>query len=233
MRLRQRHGTRAVPMAANSVDSLDDCSSAEVEVALAPDSEVEPNGAVSETKSAATLSNNLNAEDVEDESRARDGRLWTRVLVFGALPAMVMIAAVAAGFAKYQAYNATETARAETESVQAASQATVEMLSYNPDTVEQDLAKARDDLTGTFRDSYEQLTNDVVIPGAKKDRISAVATVPAAASVSASPRHAVVIVFVNQTTVAGDSPPTNTASSVRISLDRIDGNWLISDFTPI
>ena len=48
-----------------------------------------------------------------------------------------------------------------------------------------ELHAARDLLTGDFRDSYTSLTNDVVIPGAKQKQISAVATVPAAASVSA------------------------------------------------
>ena len=43
----------------------------------------------------------------------------------------------------------------------------------------------------------------MVIPGAKEKQISAVATVPAAASVSAEPNHAVVLVFVNQTVVVG------------------------------
>ena len=61
------------------------------------------------------------------------------------------------------------------------------LLSYQPDTVDKDLGAARDRLTGAFKDSYTQLIHDVVIPGAKKQRIAAVATVPAAASVSATP----------------------------------------------
>src|ERR1700730_4942359 len=54
------------------------------------------------------------------------------------------------------------------------------MLSYQPDTVEKDLAVARDQLTGAFRDSYTSLTRDVVVPGAKDKQVPAVATVPAA-----------------------------------------------------
>ena len=71
-------------------------------------------------------------------------------------------------------------------SLQAAKDSTIAMLSYKPDTVEQQLGAARDLLTGDFRDSYTSLTHDVVIPGAKEKQISAVATVPAAASVSAT-----------------------------------------------
>ena len=84
-----------------------------------------------------------------------------------------------------------------------------------------------------FRDSYTSLTNDVVIPGAKQKQISAVATVPAVASVSADPRHAVVLVFVNQTVIVGQDAPTDTASSVRVTMDKAGGRWLISKFDPV
>jgi Mce-associated membrane protein len=102
--------------------------------------------------------------------------------------------------------------------------------SYQPDTVEKDLEAARDRLTGTFWESYTRLIHDVVVPGAKQKHIPAVATVPAATSVSACPNHAVALVFVNQTAAVGTDPPTDTASSVRITLDKIDGHWLFSGF---
>jgi Mce-associated membrane protein len=107
------------------------------------------------------------------------------------------------------------------------------MLSYKPDSVDKDLTTARDRLNGTFRDSYTQLIHDVVIPGAKQKQILAKATVPAAASVSANEKHAVVLVFVNQTITVGNDPPTDTASSVRVTLDKVGGHWLISQFDPV
>lgn len=108
---------------------------------------------------------------------------------------------------------------------QAASQA--------PDTVQHDLESARSRLTGTFLDAYTQLTHDVVIPGAQQKQISAVATVAAAASVSTSADRAVVLLFVNQTITVGKDAPTTAASSVRVTLDNINGRWLISQFEPI
>jgi Mce-associated membrane protein len=122
---------------------------------------------------------------------------------------------------------------ARIESVQAAKDSAVKMLSYNPDTVEQQLNDARSLMTGEFRDQYTSLINDVVIPGAKEKRISAVASVPAAASVSADPNHAVVLVFVNQTVVVGQDAPTDTASSVRVTLEKIGDHWLIAKFDPV
>lgn len=59
------------------------------------------------------------------------------------------------------------------------------------------------------------------------------ATVPAAASVSATGEHAIVLLFVNQTIIVSQDPPTSTASSVRVTLDKVDGRWLISRFDPV
>jgi Mce-associated membrane protein len=60
-----------------------------------------------------------------------------------------------------------------------------------------------------------------------------VATVPAAASISASANHAVVLLFVNQTLIIGQDAPTTTASSVRVVLDKVGDHWLISGFDPV
>jgi Mce-associated membrane protein len=158
---------------------------------------------------------------------------WSRVLAFGVLPALALTFAIAAGWAKWQDSSARNADRASIESVQAAKDGAVALLSYRPDTVEQQLSSARDLLTGIFRDSYTSLTNDVVIPGAKQQQISAVATVPAAASVSADPNHAVALVFVNQTVIVGKDAATDTASSVRVTLDKVGNRWLIAGFDPV
>jgi Mce-associated membrane protein len=162
---------------------------------------------------------------------------WARVFAYGVLPALVLLLAMGAGFLKWMDTTAriddvTDSKSVAREAMQAAKDSTVALLSYKPDTVEQQLHAARDLLTGDFRDSYTSLTNDVVIPGAKQKQISAVATVPAVASVSADARHAVVLVFVNQTVVVGQDAPTDTASSVQVTMDKIGDRWLISKFEP-
>ena len=70
-------------------------------------------------------------------------------------------------------------------------------------------------------------------PGRQQKQISATATVPAAASTSATAGHAVVLLFVNQAIIVGRDAPTSTASSVRVTLDKVDGRWLISRFDPV
>lgn len=185
----------------------------------------------------AIIEETKDAEDPEPEAKEsakpRTRISWSRVLALGLLPALTMLLAATAAFLKWQDSSSRESAVARIESVQAARDSTTALLSYRPDTADRDLGAARDRLTGSFRDSYTSLTHDVVIPGAKQKQISAVATVPAAASVSATPNHAVVLVFVNQTVIVGQDAPTATASSVRVTLDKVGGRWLISQFDPI
>lgn len=172
------------------------------------------------------------SESAEAEKPKRQIQ-WARVFAYGVLPVLALLLALAAGYLKWVDNSVRDSDRARDSSVQAAQDSTIALLSYKPDTVEKQLTAARDRLTGDFRDSYTSLTNDVVIPGAKQKQISAVATVPAAASVSAAPNEAVVLVFVNQTVIVGHDAPTDTASSVRVTLDKIGGRWLISKFDPV
>ena len=174
--------------------------------------------------------------DAGDESSIASGKRrirWGRMLAYGALPALALVLAMGVGYAKWMESSARESRLAATESVRVATDDMVALLSYKPDTVDRDLGAARDRLTGDFKNSYTGLIHDLVIPGSKQKQITALANVPAAASVSASPNHAVVLVFVNQTVTVGNDPPANTASSVQVTLDKIGGRWLISQFEPV
>ena len=158
---------------------------------------------------------------------------WPRVAAYGVLPGVALLLALAAGFLKYVDNSVRSSDIARAESMQVAKDSTIALLSYQPDKVKDQLNDARNLLTGDFQESYTSLINDVVIPGAEQKKISAVATVPAAASVSAEPNHAVVLVFVNQTVVVGADAPTDTASSVKVTLDKHGDKWLISEFQPV
>ena len=164
-------------------------------------------------------------------SRRTNDRL--RVVAFGVLPALVIVLGAGAGFLRWQdtSHRAVEAARVE--SMAAARDATVAILSYKADSVEQDLHSARDRLTGNFLESFTDLVDKVVIPGAREKRISATAQVPAVASVSATEKHAVALAFVDQTVTIDGGAPSGSASSVRVTLDKIDDRWLISGFDPV
>ena len=173
------------------------------------------------------------AADAAEAPVERGSRFsWTRLLVV-ALPALALIIALGVGYLKWLDGTARESRAAAEASVRAASESTIAILSYKPETVDRDLKAAAERLTAGFRQQYTQLVNDVVAPGAKQQHITAVATVPAAASVSATGKHAVALVFVDQTTTIGNDAPTQTTSSVRVSLEQVDGRWLISQFDPV
>lgn len=187
-----------------------------------------------EETAAADDIESVDSESVEEPGDAPKRRsTWTRVVAFAVLPAIALGLALGAGYLKWRDNTVRDGEIAAVSSVQAAKDSTIALLSYTPDKVDQQLGDARNLLTGDFRDSYSSLTNDVVIPGAKQKQISAVATVPAAASVSATPQKAVVLVFVNQTVTVGADAPTDTNSSVRVTLEKVGDRWLISAFDPV
>jgi Mce-associated membrane protein len=173
--------------------------------------------------------------NIDDDHRTRRfGRVaWSKIVAYGLLPALSLLLTSGAGYLKWIDSSVRDSHVAQLESVQAAKDTASVILSYRADSVERDLSAARSRLTGQFEDAYAQLTHDVVIPGAKQRHVSAVATVPAAASVTATSNHAVVLVFINQTVTMGNDPPTDTASSVRVTLDRVSQRWLVSAFDPI
>ncbi|MHA7662524.1 hypothetical protein [Mycolicibacterium sp. HS_4_1] len=171
--------------------------------------------------------------DTPDTPRPPRRARWKTRIVYIILPVLVMMIGGAIGYLKYAdgTFHAEQTSRAH--AVEAAKQITTAMLSYKPDSVDKDLGAAQDRLTGDFRNAYTALVDKVVIPGAKERHIISQATVAAAGPSSADGHHAVVLLFVDQTITIGTDPPTNTASSVRVSLDKVDGQWMVSKFEPI
>jgi Mce-associated membrane protein len=175
--------------------------------------------------------NRRGATEPAPESQGRVD--WLRVLVYGLLPSLALLLAIAAGLLKWHDSADRNVELARAESVQAAKDAATALLSFTPDTIEKDVHAARDRLTGGFRETYLQVTREVLIPNAKEKHVTASATIPAAASVSATENHAVVLVFVDQTVTIGTSRPNNATSSVRVTLDKVGERWLICGFDPV
>jgi Mce-associated membrane protein len=155
---------------------------------------------------------------------------WSRVLVYGLLPGLALLLAIAAGLLKWKDSSVRNIDLARSQSVTAARDSAIALLSFRFDTVDRDVAAARERLTGDFRDTYTQRTQQELITNAKERHVSAAAFVPGAASESATENHAVVLVFVNQTVRIGDSAPADASSSVRMTLDKVGGRWLVSGF---
>lgn len=163
----------------------------------------------------------------------RRGARWRAASAYAVLPAIALLLAVGAGYLRWYESSTAASVAADADAVKSASETTVAMLSYQAGSVEADLTAAAARLTGGFKDSYMSLIHDVVIPGAKQRRISSVATIQAAAAESTAIAHAVVVLFVNQSVTIGADPPSDMASSVRVTLDKVDGRWLVSGFDPV
>ncbi|BBZ41493.1 twin-arginine translocation pathway signal [Mycobacterium conspicuum] len=188
-------------------------------------------------------------EDVADTLPDKDasaGRLklfarGTKQLLRGrtasVLMALVAMASVASAvglfFFEYRPDRATDAAAAKTV-ITAATDGTVAILSYSPDTLDRDFASAKTRLTGDFLSYYSQFTQQIVAPAARKNSVKTTAVVLRAAVSELSLHSAVVLVFVNQSTVSKDRPQAAvTPSSVLVTLTKTDGNWLISSFNPL
>lgn len=231
-----RKGTITVRLETDSTTEQDEAISVDQTTDQAAPEIDEPQdiGNIEDAPAAEGGSSDEIDNTVDAEPQARKRRInWSHLTAFGVLPVLVLLLSGAAVFAKWQGTSARMAETASIESVAAAKDSTVLLLSYHPDSVEKDLNAAQDRLTGKFKESYTQLIHDVVIPGAKKERIAAVATVPAAASISATAQHAVVLAFIDQTVTIGTDAPTETSSTVRVTLDKSANRWLISSFDPV
>jgi Mce-associated membrane protein len=118
--------------------------------------------------------------------------------------------------------------------ISAASDGTVAVLSYSPDTLDRDFSSAKSHLTGDFLTYYNQFTQQIVAPAAKQKSVKTNAVVLRAALSEFHPDSAVVLLFVNQSTQSKERPePTLTSSSVVVTVTKADGKWLISSFNPV
>ncbi|WKG04063.1 twin-arginine translocation pathway signal [Mycolicibacterium sp. HK-90] len=115
----------------------------------------------------------------------------------------------------------------------AATEGTSAMLTYTPATVANDIETAKAHMTGEFLTYYEEFTGQFVEPAAKMQQVNNRATVVRAAVSEISSDRAKVLVFINQESTSKDKPqPKTTASSVLVTLSKVDDKWLISAFDP-
>nr|WP_231997403.1 twin-arginine translocation pathway signal [Mycobacterium sp. 1245111.1] len=117
--------------------------------------------------------------------------------------------------------------------IRAASDGAVAALSYSSENTDRDFAKARSHLTGDFLAYYDKFTKEIVKPTVQQKQISQTASVVKAGVSELAPNSAVVLVFLNETTVGKDKrQPLITPTSVRITLAKVNGSWLISKLDP-
>ncbi|MGW6376837.1 h domain protein [Rhodococcus sp. NPDC055112] len=178
-------------------------------------------------------------EAVTDASAGSDTTTDTprgmrRTVLAAVAAALVIALAAGVGVLFYQHLQDNKTEQARTDAVAAAGEQAVAMLSYNYNTVDADLAKAADGLTGPFKEDYNTLVAEVIAPGAKEKKLSVQVTVQGGSVVSADPDDAVVLLFLNQITTSADAPDAaTTGSRVRMEMHKDGDRWLTGRLTPV
>ena len=119
--------------------------------------------------------------------------------------------------------------QARTAALAAAETHAVDLLSYDYRHLDRDFARAGKALTGSFADDYATTTETVVRPTALEVKAVVTAEVAASSVVRASQNQVVVLLFVNQTTTSTRvEGPKVDLNRVRLTLTRVDGDWLVS-----
>ena len=178
--------------------------------------------------------------DVEDVEVAAAERSWWQWLLRLWFPLTLAFALVVSGalagwlyFSQFRIDQQTGQAASQTV-LKAATDGTVALLSYAPDSLDQDFSTAKSHLTGDFLSYYNQFTQEIVTPAAKQKSVSTSAAVVRSAVADITPDSAVVLIFVNQSTTSAQNPGGSfSSSSVKVGLSKVDGNWLISSFDPV
>ncbi len=211
----------------------------------ADETSVEETAEIKETADVEETAGVEPAEDIDDDGAApgRLKRFTARVKkrssgkILPALVALLVVASLALlGGLFYFLYlpDRDTDAAATKAAISAASDGTVAVLSYSPDTLDRDFSSAKSHLTGDFLSYYDQFTQQIVAPAAKQKSVKTTAVVLRAALSEFHPDSAVVLLFINQSTQSKDRPePTLTSSSVLVKLTKADGKWLISSFNPV
>lgn len=170
------------------------------------------------------------AGDSADSGKVVRSTRLTHVLIYGLLPGLALILALAAGFLHWHDASIRDGDRVRRESVKAAQDCAVAMMSFRPDTIEKNPESTRACLTVGFQQTYARVVHDALSAYVKQNQVSAVAHISAAAPVSASENHATVLLFVDQALTAPNFQPMQANSSIRLTLDKIAGHWLIAGF---
>ena len=208
--------------------SADDETTPDVE----PTDGVEIDTATDDKEDSAAAEIDKAADSADSSSPAR-----RRLAAIPLIPAALVLGLLAAGglagwlyFTQYRPDTQTDGAVAQSV-VNAARDGTVALLSYKPDTLNQDFAAAKSHLTGDFLNYYDQFTKEVVTPAAQTKGVTQVA---GAAVSELHPDKAVVLVFINQATTSKERPdPAMASSSAKVSLAKVHGDWLITKFDPL
>ncbi|MBN3509960.1 hypothetical protein JYB55_14035 [Mycolicibacterium septicum] len=171
-------------------------------------------------------------ETAEEPAEPEPSRARRRVGLPVVLGAIALVLALTCAVLRWLTVSEDQSATARDEAVQAAKEITAQMLSYETETVDQQLTAARDRMTGDFLGTYTAMINEV-IPAAHAQQIAAVAEVLRAGTVSVKPGTVELVLFVNQSVQVGNHMPQKTPSVARATMVKEGDRWLMSEYEPV
>jgi Mce-associated membrane protein len=200
-----------------------------------------PDGEETTVEDAELLTASTEAPDSPDARPSRMAAInrvagrcleeW-RWILLAALVIVAMAVPISLYFLQYRPDRQIDDAAAQ-RAIRAASDGAVAVLSYSSDSLDRDFANAKSDLTGDFLIYYNKFSQEIVAPAVRGKQLTQTASVVREAMSELHPDSAVVLVFLTETTTEKGKPqPLTTPSSVRITLAKVNGSWLISKLDP-
>lgn len=123
---------------------------------------------------------------------------------------------------------AQQTEQARLEGLAAARTAVEQVLSYQPASQDADLERARGLVTGDFGRQFETVLDSVVRP-ALDGGIGTRTVVTRAGVVSADAERVTALLYLTQEASRAGEPPRTNLGRAEVTVQQVDGRWLVSD----
>jgi Mce-associated membrane protein len=151
------------------------------------------------------------------------------------LAVLVVAAAVAVGLLGVHAWTLYQGQQDAAAALDQAKTRTVQVLSYDPKTVDADVARAKEQLSGSFAAQFDQLANVLILPSAKQQGLTSEVDVKNAAIIDSQADRAEVLILLHQKVSSSATPqPVEGTIQVKTTVSKgADGQWLISNLQPL
>jgi len=175
-------------------------------------------------------------QDQDQVEHQLPGRRWRRPLIVAVVVAATAVAVVRFAWSPEESgAGPSPTASAALPSfVEEVEGHVVELLSYTPKDVRSRLDAEGAYLTDEFAKAFDELTRTVIAPDAVEHEVTVKAKAVDTGLSSSSDDKAELLVFVETTTTSSRlSEPRVDGARLRVSVRRIDGDWLITELDPV
>lgn len=155
-----------------------------------------------------------------------------RTLIVVLLVLLVIAAGILAGWKASQAADAKATQADRAAATAAAKTEVPQILSYSYKTLSQDLAKGAADTTGQFKGEFNLEAQQIIEPQVPKQQVVTKAQAAAAAPVDSNGDQVTVLVFVDQSTTSKtQSKPQASQDELRVTMQKVNGKWLVENYS--